>query len=426
VFEILIIFLLLVINGIFAMSEIALVSSRKARLQGKADTGSRGARIALKLLEEPEKFLSTVQIGITLVGIIAGAYGGEAFTEDLKPVFEKIELLKPYAEIIAFTSIVIIITYFSLVIGELVPKSIAMNNPEGITITLAPFMRVLSIITYPFVIFLSFSTKIFLKIFMIKEKKEPPVTEDELKYMIDTGSQHGVIEKQEREIMHAVFRFGDRKAHSLMTRRNDVSWIDVNSTKQEILEEIKNTAFTKYPVCNQSFEQIVGMVSVRDILLHVEQGADFDLRKIITEPVYIPEMMPALKVIELFKKQRVHLGLVVDEYGSVEGLITLHDLVENIIGDLPEFEKEEQQIIVRDDKSWLADAEIEIHEVKSVLKIKHLPGENSYTTLGGFIIYQLNKIPKAGDSFVYAGFRFEVVDMDGSRIDKVIIHKEKH
>ncbi|MDX2245417.1 MAG: hemolysin family protein [Bacteroidia bacterium] len=421
--EVLIILILLILNGLFAMSEIALVSSRKSKLQQKADEGSTGAKTALKLLEEPEKFLSTVQIGITLVGIVAGAYGGGAFTEDLKPLFEQSDLLKPYAEEIAFGIVVTLITYFSLIIGELVPKSIAMNNPEGITITFAPFMRALSTVTYPFVVFLSISTKVFLKIFMLKERTEPPVTEEELKYLIDTGSQHGVIEKQESEIMQSVFRFGDRKAQSLMTHRNEIFWLDINKDKTAILQEIKETGFTKYPVCEDKIDNVRGFVSVIDVLFLAELPGEFKLESVLKEPVFIPSGMPALKVLDFFRKQRIHFAFVVDEYGGINGLITLHDLVENIMGDLPDFEEEVAQITKRDEISWFADADIKIDEVKKVIGIPKFPGEESYSTLAGFIMNQMYKIPVAGESCTYMNYKFEVVDMDGNRIDKVLIHK---
>ena len=405
------------------MSEIALVSSRKSRLQQKANEGSTGAKTALQLLEQPEKFLSTVQIGITLVGIIAGAYGGEAFTEDLQPAIAKVNLLAPYAEEIAFIAVVTIITYFSLVIGELVPKSIAMNNPEGITIALAPFMRILAVITYPFVVFLTLSTKLFLKIFMIKERHEAPVTEEELKYLIDTGSQHGVIEKQEREIMHGVFRFGDRKAHTLMTHRMEISWIDINKPKEMIVQEVLQTNFTKYPLCNGTLNEVIGVVSVRNVLTSAKSDDPFDLRADAQEPVFIPSVMPALQVLDLFKKKGIHIGFVLNEYGGVDGLITLHDMVENIIGDLPEFEQEEVLIVTRDGNSWLADAEIRIEELKQAIGIRKLPGEETYSTLAGFVVLELGRIPKAGDSFEHQNFKFEVIDMDGNRVDKLLITK---
>lgn len=406
------------------MCEIALVSSRKSKLEQSAKQGSNGAKIALNLLKEPEKFLSTVQIGITLVGIVAGAYGGEAFTKDLQPYIEKILWLKSYAEEVAFALIVAIITYFSLIIGELVPKSIALNNPEEITITFAPLMRGLAIVTYPFVWFLSVSTKLFLKVFMIKDRNEPPVTEDELKYMIETGSQHGIIEKQESEIMHSVFKFGDRKADNVMTQRRDISWININHSKEEILANIFQSGYTKFPVCDESLDKIIGVVSIRDILMYANDGSNFDLKAHLIEPIFIPRTTPALKILDTFGKKKVHVGFVVNEYGGTEGLITLHDLVENLIGDFPEVgDNDDVQIIKREDGSLLIDGELKIEELKKEIQVDKLPNESSYATLAGFIIYQLHVIPKTGDRFIYKGWKFEVIDMDGNRIDKVLIAK---
>lgn len=420
--EILIILVLLILNGLFAMCEIALVSSRRSRLEQKARQGSTGAQIALKLLKEPEKFLSTVQIGITLVGIIAGAYGGEAFTKDLQPYFERVSWLKDYAEEAAFFSIIVVITYFSLIIGELVPKSIALNNPERITIVFAPFMRILAIVTYPFVVFLSVSTKVFLKLFMLKENKEPPVTEDELKYMIETGSQYGVIEKQEGEIMHGVFKFGDRTADNVMTRKRDIVWLNVNQTKEEILEQVYKSSFTKFPVGDKSIDKIIGTVSLKDIMLSASGSNALDLTKHLIDPIFFPQNTSALKILDTFRKKQIHIGFVVNEYGGTEGLITLHDLVENIIGEFPDTGgHDDLKIIYREDGSFLIDAELDIESLKEVLKIDSLPDERDYKTLAGFVIKQMHSIPKTGESFVLYQYKFEIIDMDKNRIDKILV-----
>jgi putative hemolysin len=417
---------LLILNGFFAMCEIALVSSRKSKLEQKAKQGSKGAKTALDLLKEPEKFLSTVQIGITLVGIVAGAYGGEAFTKNLQPYLEQIAWLKPYAEQTAFVLIVAIITYFSLIIGELVPKSIALNNPESITITFAPFMRGLSIVTYPFVAFLSLSTKLLLKILMIKERNEPPVSEDELKYMIETGSQHGIIEKQESEIMHSVFKFGDRKANNVMTQRRDITWLNSNQSKEEILAYVFQSSYTKFPVCDNSLDKVLGVITLRDLMTYTNNAVQFDLKEHLIEPIFFPQGTPALKILDTFRKNKIHIGFVVNEYGGTEGLITLHDLIENLIGDFPEIDdNDDVQVIVRDDGSLLVDGEIKIDELKKLLNLDKLPNESNYATLAGFIIYQIHVIPKAGDHIMFRNIKFEIVDMDGNRIDKVLITTAK-
>ncbi|MGQ0829707.1 MAG: hemolysin family protein [Bacteroidota bacterium] len=420
--EIFIILGLLVLNGLFAMCEIALVSSRKSKLEQHAAQGSKGAKTALELLKEPEKFLSTVQIGITLVGIVAGAYGAEAFTQDIQPFFERFEWIKQYAEQISFTSIVVVITYFSLVIGELVPKSIALNNPEGITITFAPFMRGLAVVTYPIVVFLSISTKLFLKLIMLKERNEPPVSEEELKYMINTSTQHGVIEKQESEIMQSVFRFGDHKASSIMVHKKDIVWLDIQQNKEKILSTIFKSTHAKYPVCEGTLDKILGVVPVRDLLRVIEKSDSFDLKPFLIEPLFIPLGTPALKILDMFRKKRIHIGFVVNEYGGTEGLITLHDLFENIVGEFPEIgEVDEIQIIKREDGSFLMDGELKIDELRRALNMFSLPNEANYLTLAGLAIYQLHKIPKAGDSFVLNNFKFEIIDMDGNRVDKILI-----
>lgn len=403
------------------MSEIALVSSRASRLQKKANSGHNGAKVALKLMEQPEKFLSTVQIGITLVGIVAGAYGGEAFADNFVPFVEKIPFLMPYSEEVAFILIVVIITYFSLVIGELVPKSIALNNPEGIIMVVAPFMLILSKITYPFVALLTFSTRLLLKVMMIKENTDPPVTEEELKYMIDTGSRHGIIEREERELMHGVFRFGDRRANSLMTHRSDIFWVDINKSKEHILEEVYGAPHSKFPLCNGKLDDVIGVLSVRDIINIDSEGKQFDLKEIAKEPLFVPAVMSGLKVLDLFKKNGVHIGFVLNEYGGVDGLITLQDLVDNIVGEIPEYESEESLVTNREDGSLLIDGEIRTDELKVILNITEFPGETEYSTLGGFMMYQLERIPKTGDIIEYENYRFEIVDMDGKRIDKLLV-----
>lgn len=417
--DILIILFLLTLNGLFAMCEIALVSSRKGRLEQKAKQGSKGAAIALKLLDEPEKFLSTVQIGITLVGILAGAYGAEQFTKNLQPLIEQITFFKPIAEEVSFALIITIITYFSLIIGELVPKTIALNNPEKLTIKLAPFMRGLAIVTYPLVWFLSRSTKIFLKILFIKENKNPPLTEDELKYIIETGSRDGVIEKEEGDIMQRVITFADRKAKDVMTGKKLIAWLDVNESKEKILDYVIQSESTKYPVCDGSLDKILGVISVLDLIKLFSANSRNNLRDYLTEPVYFPENMSSFKILDDFRKKKIHIGFVVNEHGGTEGLITLHDLVEDIMGDLPEGEK---QIIKRPDGSLLADAAIKIGEIQSTLGLTNMSNGNC-KTLSDFIIYQLQSSPKTGMSFKFGNYRFEIVDMDGSIIDKVLISK---
>lgn len=419
--EYLIILGLFILNGLFAMSEIALVSSKRARLEEKAKKGSKGAKIALKLLDEPEKFLSTVQIGITLIGIIAGAFGGLAFADDLVPVLQKISWLAPYADKAAIAIVVTVITYLSLVIGELVPKTIAFNNPEGITVALAPVMKLLSWITTPVVSFLSFSTKIFLKILMIKKKERTPVTEEELKILIEKGTQFGTLEHKESELLKRIFRFGDRRAYEIMTNRQDVIVINIKDTLERIKQQVYENPFSRYPVYDETPDNIFGIFTIKDFFHSLNNKPDFRLKDILTQPLFIPDNLTGIKVFEKFQKTKTYVAIVIDEYGSFEGIITLHDLIENIFGDLPDkHEEEEIAIIKRDDGSLLIDGSILIDELKEHLHI-NFEDEENYSTLGGFMMYKLNRIPKAGDKFEYKSKMFEIVDIDGKRVDKVLV-----
>lgn len=418
-----VILLLLLLNGLFAMSEIALVSSKRARLEEKAKKGSSGAKIALKLLEEPEKFLSTVQIGITLVGIISGAFSGLALADDLVPILKRIEWLELYADKAAIVLVVSIITYLSLIIGELVPKTIAFNNPEGITITLAPFMKMLSWITTPVVSLLSLSTKIFLKILMIKEKDETPVTEEELKILIEKGTQFGTLEYRESELLKRIFRFGDRKAYEIMTNRQDVVLINIKDPIQKIKQQVYENPFSRYPVCDESPDNIFGIFKVKDFFHGINTNPDFRLKDIITQPLFIPDNLTGIKIFEKFQETKTYVAIVIDEYGSFEGMITLHDLIENIFGELPDFhEAREIPVVKRDDGSLLIDGSILIDELREHLNLTFEDEEN-YSTLGGFMMYKLDRIPKTGDKFEYESNIFEIVDMDGKRVDKVLVTK---
>ena len=404
------------------MSEIALVSSKKARLEEKAKKGSKGAQTALKLLEEPERFLSTVQVGITLIGIVAGAYGGVALAEDITPFVEKIEFLKTYSSEVSLILIVGLITYFSLIIGELVPKSLAYNNPEGISIKISQFMMVLSIIVRPIVSFLSFSTKVFTKILRVQQTSGPPVTEDELKILLEQGTKYGNLEMNETEMIKSIFRFGDRKAYNIMTPRQDIIWVDIKDNILEIKKTIMESRLSIYPVCDESIDNIQGVISVKDFLKIIDDEDSANLKTIITQPIYIPDNLLAIKILDKFRAKKVYTAIIINEYGSTEGLITLHDLIENIFGDLPEeYETEEVPIFRRDDGSLLIDGAIPIDELKEVIDVEFT--EDDYSTLGGFLMFVLNKIPAIGDNCTYGNYKFEIVDMDGKRVDKVLVTK---
>jgi putative hemolysin len=427
--EIFVISFLILLNGVFAMYEIALVSSRKSRLQEKARSGNIGAKMALKLLAEPEKILSAIQVGITLVGIISGAYGGLAFTEDVEPLFAGSALLAPYAKTLAMILVVGLITYFSLIVGELVPKTIALNNPEAIAVFLSPAMNFVGKITYPVVWFLSISTKLVIKLFRIKDKKEVPITEEELRILLKQGSEHGVIEKEESDIINEVIRFGGKRAGTIMTHRLDVKWIDSTDSVADIIEMAKNESHSRLLVCNEIIENIKGVVTVRDLFSSYIDTNTIDFEKIMHEPLYIPEQLPAIKVLELFRETRKHFGIVVNEYGSMEGIITLHDVAENIMGDFPAIEDSyNQEVFRRDDGSYLIDGSMMLEDVQDLFELNSLfelgDAGGNINTLGGFAMYKLNRIPKVGDKFYVKDFVFEIMDMDGLKVDKILVKKE--
>lgn len=423
--ELTVIIFLIILNGLFAMSEIALVSSKKVRLEEMAKHKNKGAAAALKLLNDPEKFLSTVQVGITLIGIIAGAYGGVALSEDFQPFIERLGVAEQYASRISFLLVVGLITYLSIVIGELVPKTIAYNNPESVAAKVAPLMWVLSYISKPVVSFLSISTRSLLWILRIKERKESPVTEEELKILIEQGTKHGILEVRETEMIKNIFRFGDRKAYSLMTNRQDIVWLDIDETHDNVRRLMTENNFSVYPVCNGSIDNIAGIIRVKDYMRTIENDKLPDIRSILTQPLYIPENLPAIKVVEKFRTSKVYTAIVINEYGSTEGMITLHNLIENIFGDLPgdSAEAGDVPVYIREDGSMLIDGSIPIDELRDILDMDF--ETNDYTTLGGFIMFKLRKIPSAGDNFLDTGYRFEVVDMDGKRVDKVLVQKQE-
>lgn len=425
--EIIIITILLLLNGMFAMFEIALVSSSKAKLETTLQQGKQNASKVLKLLEEPEKILSTIQIGITLIGIVSGAYGGLALAEDLTPLFAKIPLIAPYSKDIAVITVVGLITYFSLIIGELVPKSLALQNPENIAIFFTPFMLFLTKITYPVVWLLSVSTRIVNKLFGIKSGEERQISEEEIKYILKQSSRQGIIDKQETEMIKDVFSFVDKQAGELMTHRKDIVYLCNNYTKEKVLEIIEEKHFSKYLLCQDNdVEQIKGVVAVKDIISLWNKDKEFNLSNIATDPLYIPETLSANKVLEIFKQNKTKFGVVVNEYGTIEGILTLHDLTEAILGEIPEENEETHpEIIKRKDGSLLVDGAMDVEEFMDYIDI--LPDEKlknaRFSTLSGFAMHELNKVPVEGDTFVYNGITFEVVDMDNSRVDKLMVKR---
>ncbi|MCP9818291.1 HlyC/CorC family transporter [Synechococcus sp. Cruz-9H2] len=423
-FEILFILLLIIANGIFSGSEIAVVSARKLRLQQLAEKGSRPARAALRLAESPNDFLSTVQIGITLIGILSGAVAGATVAQQLRPIFDGIEALQPYSEGLTVTLVVALITYLSLVIGELVPKRIALANPERIACRIAPAMRTLSKMSAPAVHLLGISTDAVLRLLNVDPSAEPDITEEEIKALIRQGADSGVFEESEHDMVQRVLRLGDRTIKTMMTPRTEIRWLDLESSLEENLTEVKESNHSRFPVGRGSLDDCIGIVRVRS-LLNAHLGNDpIDLEALCQPPLYVAESIRCLTVLEQFKRTGIHIALVTDEFGGVEGLVTLNDLMEGIVGDLPALEDEEgPSFVTRDDGSWLVDGSLDINDFDDRIGSKLLGSDEQrqYHTMAGFVIHALERIPKASDNFNWQGYRFEVMDMDGKRVDKILV-----
>lgn len=422
--EILIIFVLTLLNGFFALSEIALVSVKKSRMEHLAAQGSKRAQTVLTLLENPENFLSSVQVGITLIGIVSGAYGGAALTDDLEKYLVQFSFLQPHIHTIALMTVIGSITYFSIVIGELVPKSIAMNHAEPIALVTVPVIKYFTLATFPFVKLLSFSTSILLKLFGIKENDGEHVSEEELLFMLKNASKQGVLEKEEGQVHHNLFSFTDQTAKSLMTHYTEIEWIDYNENKEAVLNQLKESSHSKFIVSDGSLDKIKGVLTVKDFWENYKHD-HFAIEDIITEPIYITQNTPAFEILNQFKVKKQYIGAVIDEYGSIKGIITLHDLIEAIVGDLPdENESDELAIIKRDDGSYLIDGRTLIFEINQYFEREIIEEDNAqYTTISGFVLTTLKALPKTGEKFNFENYCFEIIDMDGIRIDKVLIHE---
>lgn len=423
--EILIVLLLMFANGIFAMSEMAIVSARRARLQELAEQGDSQALAALELASSPNRFLSTVQVGITLIGILAGAFGGATIAQRLSTYIALIPALKQSSEAIAFGAVVLVITYLSLIIGELVPKRLALNSPEKIAATVAKPMQFVAVMVAPIVHLLSTSTELVLRLLRVNiSSNEPLITEEEIKVLVRQGAEAGMFEVAEQDMVERVFNLGDRQVGSLMTPRLDIVWLDLRDSVEANRRKLVENHHNRYPVCMETLDNVLGVVNVTDVLRSSLSSQPFDLTTLLREPLFIPESTRALRVLELFKQLGTHIALVVDEYGITQGLVTLNDVMEVIIGDIPFADQpQEADVIQRDDGSWLVDGMLPIDELKELLDVEELPGEErgNYQTMGGFIITQLGHIPKSTDHFEWEGFRFEVMDMDGNRVDKVLV-----
>ena len=417
--EVFIILGLIIINGLFSMAEIALVSARKARLEAQAQKGDLDAEKALELANNPDSFLSTVQIGITLIGILTGIYSGDSFKKPLQDSLANIDLLKPYSGTLATVIILIISTYLSLVFGELVPKRLGLSNPEGIAKKAAGPMRIISWITHPFVWLLMGSSNLIVRLLNVKTN-ENQVTEEEIKAIISEGTEHGAIEEAEQEIIERVFHLGDRNITSLMTHRSDIVWIDSSKSVAEIKQIMGEIVHSVYPVCEGEVDRIVGVVAIKDFIISNENVLVKDIMK---PAMYVPENNTAYQVLEKFKETKIHHCFIVDEYGTVLGMITLNDILEAIVGDIPQQEDESFEIVVRDDGTYLVDAQIPFYDFLSYFdKAEWMKeGDQDFDTLAGFIIHELEKIPQTGEKLTWKIFEFEVIDMDHHRIDKLLV-----
>ena len=422
--EIVIVVLLILTNGLFSMSEMAIVSARKHRLEQKAAEGDKGAAKALELAENPNRFLSTVQIGITLIGILSGAFGGATIAEPIGLEINKIPGVAPYSEAISVGFVVIIITYLSLVFGELVPKRMALNSAEKIATAISPLMQIISRVATPIVTLLSESTSLVIQILGVRPSSEPEVTEEDLKSMLGHGTENGVFEESEQDMVERIFRLSDRSVSALITPRTDIIFLDIDATHEEIYQRITSHPFSRFPVIKDTTDNVIGLVQSRDLLLQRVESPYFDIQKVLQQALFIPESTPALDVLESLRSTGTDLAVIIDEYGGVLGLVSMNDIIEAIVGDVVKPHGDnEPQAIRREDGSWLFDGMIQIDELKDHLDINELlnKDEGSYETLSGLMMTQLGRVPVSGDHFEWENLRFEVIDMDGHRVDKVLI-----
>ena len=422
--EILIVLLLILINGIFAMAEIAVVSARKSNLQRQANEGSKSAKAALELATSPNRFLSTVQIGITFIGIFAGAFGGETIAHTLAAELRHYPLLANYSDPLAMFIVVALITYFSLIIGELVPKRLALNNPEHLAKITARPMNLLAKFASPLVSFLTLSSDLVLQLLRIKPSEDLGVSEEEVKMLIQEGARIGVFNIAEKDIVERTFKLSDKKISAFMTPRKEIVWLDIDSSFKNLRNKITKHKHSHFPVCRDNLDKVLGVIRTEDLLTTFLIDEKIDLKKSLQKPIFVPETVNGLKVLELFKKSGVHLAFIIDEYGSIIGLLTLTDILEEIVGDIPHSnELEDQDITPRDDSTFLIDGLVTIEEFKDYFRLKKLSGERSGTfhTIGGFIMNRLGRIPVSGDTFEWENYRFEVMDMDGNRVDKILL-----
>ena len=410
--------ILLIINAILIMAETALLSSRKARLQNEFNKGDERAGIALKLTENPNQFLSVTQIGITSIDLLLGALTGSTLGVWIDGQLKSYPALEPYSAVIGLLIGVVPITYLSLVLGDLVPKRLALRNPEGMSSFVARPMRLFTRIFSPIVRFLSFSTESVLRLLGVKVSEEPPVTEEEIQLLIDQGTQAGVFEESEHDMVEGVFSLADQRVYSLMTPRPDIVWLDIEDSIEDIRQKIAECNYSRFPVRQGSLDAIIGIVKARDLLVRSLNNEPIQLKELLKPAFFVPETMLASRGLEILKEKGTDILLVIDEFGALQGLLTINDILEEIVG---EMEIDEPQATQRQDGSWLLDGMLEVDEFREIFDMPPLPHESEYETLSGFIMMSLGRVPQATDHFEWHGLRFEVVDMDGRRVDKVLV-----
>jgi len=417
-----ILLLLILLNGFFAMAEIALVSARPARLQPLASGGSAGAQAAIELKADPSRLLATVQIGVTVIAVLSGTFGQATLGAPLEEYFGSLPgWFSQYAHVAAMAVVVIGIAYFSLILGELVPKRIALGDAEGIASALGRFMRGLAVIGTPIEWLLSASADLILKLLPVPGEPAP-ITDEEIGFLLREGVAAGHIPPAETAIVEMALRLGDRRVSAVMTPRTQVEFLDLDDTADEIRARIRDSSFSRFPVVQGGSHQLVGIVQVKKLLDAELSGAPFNLRAAVHAPLFLPDTVTVLRALEVFKTTSEALALVVDEYGDLEGLVTLHDILQALVGELPGGADSDPRVVHRDDGSWLFDGMVALDEVKQALNVAHLPGEDAdFHTLGGYLMARLNRVPMVADRVIASGFHFEIVEMDGRRVDRVLV-----
>ena len=406
------------------MSEIALISARKNRLETAAKKGNKNAKAALDLANSPNEFLSTVQIGITLIGILTGIYSGDKITTDVQSFVATFDALSPYSNSIAVGIVVIVLTFFSLVIGELLPKRIGLNYPEGIAKAVAFPMKIVSTVTMPFIWLLTTSTDFLLKMLQIKPTADGKVTEEEIKAIIKEGTEVGEVQEIEQDIVERVFHIGDRKVNSLMTHRSDIVYLSLEDTQEEIKAKVIDELHSVYPVCEDNLDNVIGLVLLKDLFVSFESG-QFDLKAITREPVYLIEQTSAYKALENFKTSKLHYAFVVDEHAIFQGVITLNDILEALVGDASDFDEDEYKLVSNEDGTWLVDGQYSLHDFLTFFDLDELINDYEVTTVSGFFITELGNIPTQGEKIIWNKLELEALAMDGAKIDKVLIKQYK-